>query len=72
MVQVRTNRLNKKEKAALVRLHDYIILKSDVNGIDPALLGNKSELIKFIRHSSCPSRQTKGWRKEFLAEMEQD
>lgn len=69
---LRTSRLNKKEKAALVRLHDYIILKSDVNGIDPALIGNKSELTKCIRHSSSPSRQTRGWRKEFLAEMEQE
>ncbi len=67
---LRTSKLNKSEKTALVRLHDYIILKSDVNGIDPALIGNKRELTKRIRHSSSPSRQTRGWRKEFLAEME--
>ncbi len=67
---LRTSKLKQNEKAALARLHDYIILKSDVNGIDPALIGNKSELTKRIRHSSSPSRQTVGWRKEFLAEME--
>jgi ribonuclease D len=66
---LRTSKLNQQEKAALTRLHDYIILKSDVNGIDPALIGNKSELTKRIRHSSTPSRQSRGWRKEFLAEM---
>lgn len=68
---LRTSKLKQNEKAALLRLHDYIILKSDVNGIDPALIGNKSELTKRILHSPSPSRQTTGWRKEFLAEMEQ-
>jgi len=63
-------KLKKSEKAELSNLQEYITLKSDVNGIDPALIGNKSELTKLIRHSTAPSRQNKGWRKIFLAEME--
>ncbi|MEN8199078.1 MAG: HRDC domain-containing protein [Thermodesulfobacteriota bacterium] len=66
---LRNSKLKKNEKTALASLHDYIVLKSDVNGIDPALIGNKSELTKIIRQPSTPSRQTRGWRKEFLAEI---
>jgi len=47
-------------------------LKSDVNGIDPALIGNKNELIRCIKDlSPTSSRQKNGWRKQFLAEMKQ-
>ncbi|RUM43447.1 MAG: ribonuclease D [Desulfocapsa sp.] len=65
-----SKKLKANEKEALHKLQEYIMLKSDVNGIDPALIGNKNELIKLIRHSTAPSRQTRGWRKVFLAEME--
>lgn len=66
-----TPKLNTKEKTALAGLQDYITLKSDVIGIDPALIGNKNELLQCIRHISLStSRQKTGWRKKFLAEME--
>ncbi len=62
--------LNKKEKAAFTNLLNYIRLKSDVNGIHPPLIGNKNELMRFVKNSSpSTSRQKKGWRNEFLAEM---
>lgn len=63
-------KLKKSEKEALNSLQEYITLKSDVNGIDPALIGNKNELIKIIRHSTETSRQNSGWRETFLAEIE--
>ncbi len=67
---LRETKLNQTEKTALSRLQDYIILKSDVNGVDPALIGNKGELKRCIKNTSpSTSRQKKGWRKEFLAEM---
>jgi ribonuclease D len=63
-------RLTKKEQTAFTRLQDYIRLKSDVNGIHPPLIGNKNELMRCIKNTSpSTSRQKKGWRKEFLAEM---
>ena len=63
-------RLTKKEQTAFTRLQDYIRLKSDVNGIHPPLVGNKNELMRCIKNTSpSTSRQNKGWRKEFLAEM---
>jgi ribonuclease D len=70
---LRNPKLTQKEKTALARLQDYITLKSDVNGIDPALIGNKNELVKCIRHASSPtSRQKNGWRRQFLAEMNEE
>ncbi len=67
---LRDTKLNQDEKTAFTRLQDYITLKSDVNGIDPALIGNKGELRRCIKNTSpSTSRQKKGWRKEFLAEM---
>ncbi len=70
---LRNVKLNKTEQAALTRLQDYITLKSDVNGIDPILIGNKSELKRCIKNTSpSTSRQRKGWRKEFLAEMKEN
>ncbi len=62
-------KLKPSEKSELSNLQEYITLKSDVNGIDPALIGNKNELTKFIRNIPAPSRQKQGWRKVFLAEM---
>jgi len=70
---LRSVKLKQKEKTALAMLQDYITLKSDVNGIDPALIGNKNELVKCIKHSSSStSRQKTGWRKRFLAEMKEE
>jgi len=69
---LRTIRLTKKEKTDLTILQDYIILKSDVNGLDPALIGNKNELKNCIRDTSLSTaRQKNGWRKQFLAEMKE-
>ncbi len=63
-------KLNSNEKTAFATLQSYIKLKSDVNGIHPPLVGNKNELMRFIKNTSpSTSRQRKGWRKEFLAEM---
>jgi ribonuclease D len=62
-------KLTQSEKNELNNLQEYITLKSDVNGIDPALVGNKNELTRIIRSSSVPARQNQGWRKVFLAEM---
>ncbi len=69
---LRNVKLNKKEKTALDKLHDFIILKSDIHGIDPALLGNKSQLKQLIKPNvplSPENKQGKGWRKRFLAEL---
>lgn len=67
---LRENKLTQKEKTELNSLQSFITLKSDVNGIDPALIGNKRELKKLIINSPDPSRQNKGWRKVFLTETE--
>ncbi len=67
---LRREKLSKTEQGSLTRLQNYIKLKSDVKGIDPALIGNKKELVDFIRDKSpATSRQNNGWRKEFLSEM---
>lgn len=67
---MRDTKLSKTEKEMFTRLQAYITLKSDVYGIDPALIGNKDELRRCIKNTSpSTSRQKKGWRKEFLAEM---
>lgn len=67
---LRDVKLSQKEKSALSSLQSFITLKSDVAGVDPALLGNKRELGKLITNSLEPSRQNKGWRKVFLTEPE--
>ena len=67
---LRETKLNQKEKSELNSLQSFITLKSDVAGIDPALLGNKRELKKLIQNSPEPSRQDKGWRKTFLTDPE--
>lgn len=67
---LRIPKLNKGEQAALTGLQEYITLKSDVNGIDPILIGNKSELKRCITEQfPAHTRQQKGWRREFLAEL---
>ncbi len=67
---LRETKLTQKEKSELSSLQSFITLKSDVAGIDPALLGNKRELKTLIKNSPDPSRQNKGWRKVFLTETE--
>ncbi|CAG0908639.1 unnamed protein product [Cyprideis torosa] len=70
----KTIRLNQKENNALRQLHEFIQLKSSVQQIDPALIGNSTELKQLIKHlfsqnSPPPPRQTQGWRKRFLADF---
>ncbi len=67
---VRHIKLNKSEKETMEKLHSFIILKSDVHGIDPPLVGNKNELKELIQNPSADTGRTRrGWRKEFLAEF---
>ncbi len=70
----RSVRLNKKNSELLERLNEFIHLKSDVQGIDPILIGNNSELKKLVKilNKSCKSelvRQMDGWRKTFLKDF---
>lgn len=69
-------RLSQSDKAALDKLHNLIALKGRLLGIDPALVGNSSELkllVKTInsKRSTEPQqlRQTEGWRKSFLEDF---
>lgn len=67
----RTVRLNKKNTQMLERLHEFIQLKSNVQGIDPTLIGNSSELKRLVKILSKSSksemvRQMDGWRNTFL------
>ncbi len=67
---VRHIKLNKSEKENMEKLNSFIVLKSDVHGIDPPLVGNKSELKELIKNpSSDTGRTRRGWRKEFLSEF---
>jgi len=64
-------RLNKNNNQMLDRLHEFIHLKSSVQGIDPTLIGNSNELKKLVKilNRSCKSkmvRQMEGWRNTFL------
>jgi ribonuclease D len=67
----RSMRLTKKNNHMLERLIEFIHLKSKMQGIDPMLIGNGSELKKLVKilNKSCKSelvRQMEGWRKSFL------
>ncbi|HKJ65751.1 MAG TPA: ribonuclease D [Desulfopila sp.] len=67
-------RLNKKNTVMLERLNEFIQLKSTVQGIDPMLIGNSSELKKLVKilNKSCRTemvRQMEGWRKTFLIDF---
>lgn len=64
---LRNNRLTKAEEMALRKLQKFIATKSAELGIDPALLGNKAELKALIQKPGAVSRQSEGWRQEFLA-----
>lgn len=69
-------RLNDHEKSSLEKLNKLIVLKCDLLGIAPGLLGNGSELkllIKTLSTSKAEApkqlRQTDGWRKHFLEDF---
>jgi hypothetical protein len=67
-------RLNKKERVSYDKLMALIQLKSEVQGIDPALIGNNNELkhlVKIFNNSASTVhvRQMEGWRKIFLQEF---
>ncbi len=66
-----SGRLNKKNLQLFERLNEFIQLKSNVQGIDPMLIGNSTELKQLVKiiNNSCKSkmiRQMEGWRKSFL------
>jgi len=67
--------LSATEKTAHEELKKFITLKGDVLGIDPALLGNTNELKGYIKSiysgKARHTRQTLGWRKEFLKDFYQ-
>jgi ribonuclease D len=69
-------RLNDHEKLSLEKLTKLIVLKCDLLGIAPGLLGNGSELkllVKTLNTSKAEDpkqlRQTDGWRKHFLEDF---
>ncbi len=69
-------KLTPKEKGTLQRLGGLIALKSELQGIDPALVGNSSELKSLVKilhgkKDNAPKqlRQTEGWRKTFLEDF---
>ena len=70
----RAIKLNKKDKETLARLNQLVPIKSEVQGIDPTIVGNGSEfkmLVKIL-NKSCESkmlRQMEGWRKSFLKDF---
>lgn len=70
----RAIKLNKKDKETLARLNQLVLIKSEVQGIDPTIVGNGSEfkmLVKIL-NKSCESkmlRQMEGWRKSFLKDF---
>ncbi len=70
----RTIKLNKKDRESHKRLNTLIHLKSEVQGLDPALIGNNSELKLLVKilNKSCESqflRQMEGWRRVFLKDF---
>ena len=72
----RTIRLSDKDQILLEKLQGFIELKSSLLGIDPALVGNMSELkmiAKLLGQSKSDNlpelRQTVGWRKDFLEDF---
>ncbi len=67
-------KLNKKDKQSHERLNTLIQLKSEVQGLDPTLIGNSAELKMLVKilNNSCESRllrQMEGWRKVFLKDF---
>jgi len=75
----RMTRLSDRDQKTLDKLQGLIELKAKLLGIDPALVGNTSELkslAKILCHSNGGDlqqlRQTVGWRKSFLEEFFQN
>jgi ribonuclease D len=71
-----TPRLTTREKETFKKLTGLIALKSELQGIDPALVGNSSELKTLVKilhgkKDDVPKqlRQTEGWRKHFLEDF---
>jgi len=69
-----TAKLNKTEQEEVKKIQKYITLKSDVLGLDPALIGNTSELRALIQFQEktnkiYPKRLATGWRHGFLADF---
>ena len=71
-----TPRLTAREKETFQKLTGLISLKCELQGIDPALVGNTSELKSLVKilHGKKdvtpqPLRQTEGWRKNFLEDF---
>lgn len=71
-----TPRLTVREKETMQKLTGLISLKAGLQGIDPALVGNSSELKTLIKilhgkKDEFPKqlRQTEGWRKSFLEDF---
>jgi len=67
-------KLNKREQEQFKKIQEYIILKSDVLGIDSPLIANTSELRELIRFRNqtkqiFPQKLAYGWRHKFLEEM---
>lgn len=67
-------KLNKREQEQFKKIQEYIILKSDVLGLDSPLIANTSELRELIRFRSqaeqiFPQKLAHGWRHKFLEEM---
>jgi ribonuclease D len=70
----KTIKLTKKDKDTLDRLNQLVRAKSEVQGIDPAIIGNGQELKLLVKilNKSCESkmlRQMEGWRKTFLKDF---
>ncbi|KAB2889752.1 MAG: ribonuclease D [Desulfobulbaceae bacterium] len=72
-------RLTTREKTSLEKLNGLIALKCQLQGIDPMLVGNSSELkslVKILHHRNAEPpqqlRQTEGWRKIFLEDFFQN
>lgn len=75
-IQSKKKKLTAAEKAVLSSLNKYILLKSDLLGLDPSLIGNNSELRTLARLAAATkrqpdarNRQCQGWRKKFLADF---
>jgi ribonuclease D len=73
---LRSTRLSNRDRETYERLQNLIALKSNLLGIDPALVGNTSELktlAKLLSNSRAGNiqqlRQTHGWRKSFLEDF---
>jgi ribonuclease D len=70
----RAIKMTKKDKEILARLNQLVHLKSEVQGIDPTIVGNGSEfkqLVKILNKTSETKmlRQMEGWRKSFLKDF---